>query len=552
MKKKIIAATFMLVTFMLFMPKASAQVWEYNPRPGEQNWVYSAALQGDDLYISGSSFVGRNSLIGEIEKWNRLQGTNGEIVRGEYNTEILRGGVTRYHSTVVDSTGVYSVGAANTEGDQAWVMEKRDRDLGVIPGNTAVENWDIGLTEFATAAAVDETGLYIAGFESNSVPELQQWIIEKRDINDLQNRLWQTNLDIEPEFTGSDVPYGITIAKDSTGVPYTYVAGTNNWEHPERGWLFQWYMLELSGQNGEILWGNYSLYSNAMSQEPRAIVSDGNYENGYFYIAGTGYDEMGCIVERYTLRTHEFAGALDCGLDQPTAMTITLDPENPSQHIIFIVGSNSNTGWWVRKIDATTLNEVWKRETESPRNEWYYSARAVVVDPLDAQYPGLYVAGHKAHQGESLWRVEKRDIETGFLPSTVFDLTATRKITKPNNALLKWTVPGAGHNVRLSAYDIRYSTQGPIITNAEFEAARQFTGVPLPGNPGEMQQFLASGLSQLNNYWFAMRAIDENDNPSDVSNSPKVGKISSAIDSTILPLNPEIGKIDGAGATDKL
>lgn len=47
-----------------------------------------------------------------------------------------------------------------------------------------------------------------------------------------------------------------------------------------------------------------------------------------------------------------------------------------------------------------------------------------------------------------------------------------------------------------------------------------------------------------NDYWFAMRAIDENENPSDDSNSPKTGKINSAIDSTLIPINPPAVKQD--------
>jgi phosphodiesterase/alkaline phosphatase D-like protein len=82
---------------------------------------------------------------------------------------------------------------------------------------------------------------------------------------------------------------------------------------------------------------------------------------------------------------------------------------------------------------------------------------------------------------------------------------------------LVWPAPGDDGTVgTASAYDIRYSTS--TITEANWNAATQMTGEPVPQPAGTPESTLVAGLSEGTTYYFALKAADERGNWSALSN----------------------------------
>ena len=104
-------------------------------------------------------------------------------------------------------------------------------------------------------------------------------------------------------------------------------------------------------------------------------------------------------------------------------------------------------------------------------------------------------------------------------PTAISDLAAS---PVANTAELTWTAPaddaGDAGSGSVVGYDIRYSADGPI-DDSNFEDATPAGGAPNPGDPGDPQSFTVTGLDFSTEYWFAVRASDDNGNTS-LSNSP--------------------------------
>ncbi len=108
-------------------------------------------------------------------------------------------------------------------------------------------------------------------------------------------------------------------------------------------------------------------------------------------------------------------------------------------------------------------------------------------------------------------------------PDPITDLT----VVTPNNITpgavvnLQWTATGeAGSEGTAIGYDLRYSTDGPIDSEAAFDAATPIEGLPAPQEAGETESFTAEGLPFEEEVHFSIKAIDALGNSSDLSNSP--------------------------------
>lgn len=105
------------------------------------------------------------------------------------------------------------------------------------------------------------------------------------------------------------------------------------------------------------------------------------------------------------------------------------------------------------------------------------------------------------------------DVES---PSYVIDLAVT--YTTIASATLTWTAPGDdGDRGTASGYDIRYATEP--VTEDNWESASQADGDPSPRAAGETEIFIVRGLSPDSDYYFAIKAADEELNWSGISNT---------------------------------
>lgn len=82
---------------------------------------------------------------------------------------------------------------------------------------------------------------------------------------------------------------------------------------------------------------------------------------------------------------------------------------------------------------------------------------------------------------------------------------------------LRWTAPGDdGNNGCAAVYDIRYSTS--MITEADWNSAVQAVNEPSPQPAGAQESFVITNLLPSTTYYFAVKAADEADNWSAMSN----------------------------------
>jgi beta propeller repeat protein len=85
---------------------------------------------------------------------------------------------------------------------------------------------------------------------------------------------------------------------------------------------------------------------------------------------------------------------------------------------------------------------------------------------------------------------------------------------------LSWNAPGDdGTTGTATSYIVRYADSA-ITNEGEWDAATDVTGEPAPQNAGTPQTMVVSGLVPGETYYFALRALDDVGNISDLSNSP--------------------------------
>ena len=102
-------------------------------------------------------------------------------------------------------------------------------------------------------------------------------------------------------------------------------------------------------------------------------------------------------------------------------------------------------------------------------------------------------------------------------PGPILDLGAVCDSTETGSVLLTWTATGDDATVgTASRYDIRYSASA--ITSGNFASATALANPPQP-RPSGMAEEWSVNVAPAPNLYFAMRAYDEADNPSVVSNS---------------------------------
>jgi hypothetical protein len=89
--------------------------------------------------------------------------------------------------------------------------------------------------------------------------------------------------------------------------------------------------------------------------------------------------------------------------------------------------------------------------------------------------------------------------------------------TSQNSITFTWIVPGEeGVTGKPTRYDIRYS--GSPLTEANWDAATQVQGEPVPGDFGEQQSFTISGLNPGTTYYVAIKTADDGGHTSQLSN----------------------------------
>ncbi|MCP4580870.1 MAG: hypothetical protein GY839_04585 [candidate division Zixibacteria bacterium] len=91
--------------------------------------------------------------------------------------------------------------------------------------------------------------------------------------------------------------------------------------------------------------------------------------------------------------------------------------------------------------------------------------------------------------------------------------------------VLHWTAPGDdGFVGQAAGYDIRFkpSRFGPIDTELKWQSGIRVADEPFPAPAGQTDSMLVTGLESGESYYFSIKAYDEHENHSGLSNSPEV------------------------------
>jgi hypothetical protein len=99
-------------------------------------------------------------------------------------------------------------------------------------------------------------------------------------------------------------------------------------------------------------------------------------------------------------------------------------------------------------------------------------------------------------------------------PAAITDIVADSATS--GSITLHWTATGDnGDRGTAAAYDIRYHKSE--ITPANWDSATQSEGEPTPKLAGTQESFVVTGLDELTEYFFAIKAVDHADNKSTLS-----------------------------------
>ena len=104
-------------------------------------------------------------------------------------------------------------------------------------------------------------------------------------------------------------------------------------------------------------------------------------------------------------------------------------------------------------------------------------------------------------------------------PSAISDLSASTG-TRNGEVDLAWTAPGDDGDIgTATSYIIKYNTSA--ITDNNWASSTEIAAEPKPRFAGTPETFIVTGLSAGNSYYFAIKAVDDANNISAISNVPQ-------------------------------
>ncbi len=232
---------------------------------GAQTYAWGVAVSGSSLYV-----VGQDDLLGNSEwRIEKRDATTGALIGGFGISGVVTNNPSSNNEgasgVAVDGTGIYVVGTDQlTAGDIRWRTEKRNLSTGALvsgfgASGVLTSNPTAG-NDSAFRAAIDSSGLYIFGFDSNAGSE---WRTEKRDLTTGASLWAQVG-----SGSGSN-----NIAIDSTGI---YLAGTKD---------SAFYAEKRNLSTGAVLWNQTS--------DPTANVDEAwsvAVDSTALYLGGNQYD----------------------------------------------------------------------------------------------------------------------------------------------------------------------------------------------------------------------------------------------------------------------
>jgi len=223
-----------------------------------------------------------------------------------------------------------------------------------------------------------------------------------------------------------------------------------------------------------------------------SLYQQGTYspDDTYRWMGSIAMDESGNIALGYS------------------ASSSTITPE------IRVTGRYANDPLGIMTVQEETVFQSPAAQTSVNRWGDYTN---MTVDPTDGS-TFWYVNEYSNGSWDWSTRIAHFVFEIDNTPPAAISDLATLG-TFSNNVILTWTASGDdGTDGTASSYDIRYS-YAPI-TDANWDDATVYVNSIHPQPYGSTEVDTITGLDFATTYYFAIKAVDNLGNPSDISNSP--------------------------------
>lgn len=358
-------------------------IWEktYDDPTGLYDYARGVAIDSSGVYIVGSESLPSYDYQWRVEKRGLSDGNLiwVKTVTPSGSDDIIATGVA------VDSSGVYVVGTDNSPGNSQWRIEKRNLSDG-SPIWTQTYN-PTGVYDAPSDVAIDNTGIYIVGYENWTTNSNVRWRIEKRSLSDGSLTWSQT----PPLGTYIDIARGVAV--DTTGI---YVVGEAYCQNLND--YCQWRIEKRSLSNGTLMWGQTINYASSnYSDLPYSVAVDSTG----IYVAGTSSDGPS-DYNQWRVEKWSISGSLIWAQTYyPGAFGAVADDIVIDGTDIVVVGA-SQGNWRVEKRASSDGVLTWEKIVD---------LSSVSESPVDIAVDdsGVYVVGSfKPPVSKTDWRVEKR------------------------------------------------------------------------------------------------------------------------------------------------
>jgi hypothetical protein len=370
-------------------------IWSQTSNPsGGPEYPRGIAVDDSGVYLAGNVNVFADNRWYGVWRVEKRDLNNGHLIWEQTNNpHDSRGEVW---DVAVDNTGVYIVGNDHYDQDIQWRIEKRNLTDGSLiweqtsnPSNGTDEPRGIG---------VDNSGIYVVGFDYSQGDHDRQWQIQKRDV--LDGSLIST-FGIEGIVTSNPSDGGEaagSVVVDNSGI---YVFGNDKSTGVKND--DQWRIEKRNLTDGSIIWVQKS---NPTNQSDNAY-SIAAYEDA-IYLAGQepSKGKFRTRVEKRSILDGTLIWESTNG-QSIVARDIAVDSSG-----VYTIGNKYlkmfNSQWIIEKRSLADGSLIWERTYNPGKGE-------DVGIGIACDSSGVYVVGFEEYpEGERYWRIEKRVLGTNI------------------------------------------------------------------------------------------------------------------------------------------
>jgi len=280
-----------------------------------------------------------------------------------------------------------------------------------------------------------------------------------------------------------------------------------SWSSAQVNHFAFYYVKNTSGLNGVPAYGSWMVHpisSSSWSWTPNS--NDITDNDGSIWIEGHDASHKRLAIDgtndTFAVRTECSAPTIinvsATSLSQTGATIIWTTNESADSQVEYGKTTSYGTKTSVQQTSGVTSHSLTLANLQKATT---YHYRVISKDP----------AGNTSKLGDFTFTTQGSNDTTK--PGSITTLTV--QAVSGNSITLEWKATGDdGANGQATSYDLRYSTSP--ITNANWTGATKANGEPVPAQAGVSQTMTVSSLVAETKYYFAIRALDEAGNMSDL------------------------------------